>query len=71
MFGLTSWLASRYKEWNRMTVDLPLPVTSTGDMNLDTILFSSDWSPEAAVSCFANARPPGIYKEDYINEIFR
>ncbi len=25
-----------------------------------------DWSPEAALAAFAKARPPGIYKEDYI-----
>ncbi len=29
-----------------------------------------DWSPEAAVAEFTRARPPGIYKEHYIQEIF-
>lgn len=30
-----------------------------------------DCSVEAAVMSFAQARPPGIYKEDYIKELFR
>jgi len=30
-----------------------------------------DCSVEAALAVFANARPPGIYKQDYINELFR
>lgn len=30
-----------------------------------------DCSVEAAVLAFAQARPPGIYKEDYIKELFR
>jgi len=29
-----------------------------------------DWSPEAALAAFAQARPPGIYKDDYIQELF-
>ncbi len=28
-----------------------------------------DWSPEAAVAEFARVRPPGIYKEDYIQVV--
>ena len=32
---------------------------------------TEDWSPEAAVLEFAAKRPPGIYKADYIEEIFR
>lgn len=28
-----------------------------------------DWSIDAAISTFANKRPPGIYKQDYINEL--
>uniref|UniRef100_A0A4W4EKI4 mRNA-capping enzyme n=1 Tax=Electrophorus electricus TaxID=8005 RepID=A0A4W4EKI4_ELEEL len=30
-----------------------------------------DWSVEAAVSAFAQARSPGIYKGDYLKELFR
>uniref|UniRef100_A0A8V0X9Q7 mRNA-capping enzyme n=1 Tax=Gallus gallus TaxID=9031 RepID=A0A8V0X9Q7_CHICK len=30
-----------------------------------------DWSIEAAVATFAQARPPGIYKGDYLKELFR
>lgn len=30
-----------------------------------------DCSVEAALSAFAAARPPGIYKEDYIRELYR
>lgn len=30
-----------------------------------------DCSVEAAVMAFAQARPPGIYKGDYIKELFR
>ncbi|XP_043219456.1 mRNA-capping enzyme-like isoform X1 [Amphibalanus amphitrite] len=32
---------------------------------------NGDWSIEAAVDAFARARPPGIYKKDYIDELFR
>lgn len=30
-----------------------------------------DFSPEAAVAEFARVRPPGIYKQDYLRELFR
>ncbi|XP_060092942.1 mRNA-capping enzyme isoform X2 [Heteronotia binoei] len=30
-----------------------------------------DWSIEAAVATFTQARPPGIYKADYLKELFR
>jgi mRNA-capping enzyme len=30
-----------------------------------------DFSIDAAIMCFARVRPPGIYKQDYINELFR
>jgi mRNA-capping enzyme len=29
-----------------------------------------NWSIEAAVATFAQARPPGIYKSDYSKELF-
>lgn len=34
-------------------------------------LFFFFGSIEAAVATFAQARPPGIYKEDYLKELFR
>ncbi|XP_059617367.1 mRNA-capping enzyme-like [Phlebotomus argentipes] len=30
-----------------------------------------NFSVEAAIGCFSDARPPGIYKQDYIEELFR
>lgn len=30
-----------------------------------------DWSIDAAITCFAQSRPPGIYKQDYLNELCR
>lgn len=30
-----------------------------------------DFSIDMAVALFAQCRPPGIYKQDYINELFR
>ena len=30
-----------------------------------------DFSIEAAVNCFSRARQPGIYKQDYINELYK
>ena len=38
-------------------------------MGLERICFLS--SVEAAVRAFAQVRPPGIYKEDYLQELFR
>lgn len=29
------------------------------------------FSLHAAIQCFARARPPGIYKQDYLQELFR
>lgn len=29
-----------------------------------------DWSVDAAIGLFGNCRPPGIYKDDYIKELF-
>ena len=43
----------------------------TGFLISSYLIETEDWSPEAAVSAFTKARPPGIYKEDYINELFR
>lgn len=43
----------------------------TGFLIVSYIVEKMDWSVEAGLSAFAKARPPGIYKADYINELFR
>ena len=43
----------------------------TGFLISSYLIETEDWSPEAAVLEFAEKRPPGIYKADYIDEIFR
>lgn len=30
-----------------------------------------DWQVDVAINCFAEARPPGIYKESYLKEIYK
>ena len=42
----------------------------TGFLIAAYLVCTQDWSPEAAVEAFARARPPGIYKEHYIQELF-
>ena len=43
----------------------------TGFLISAYLIETEDWSPEAAVVEFASKRPPGIYKADYIEELFR
>ncbi|XP_037030418.1 mRNA-capping enzyme [Bradysia coprophila] len=43
----------------------------TGFLIVSYMVERMDCSVEAAVLAFAQARPPGIYKEDYIKELFR
>ena len=43
----------------------------TGFLISSYFIETEDWSPEAAVSEFARKRPPGIYKADYIEELFQ
>ncbi len=43
----------------------------TGFLISAFLIQTEDWSPEAAVGAFAEARKPGIYKGDYIQELFR
>ncbi|XP_035210837.1 mRNA-capping enzyme-like isoform X2 [Stegodyphus dumicola] len=43
----------------------------TGFLIIAYLIESLSWSVDAAVRCFSLARPPGIYKEDYIEELFR
>ncbi|XP_037938314.1 mRNA-capping enzyme-like [Teleopsis dalmanni] len=42
----------------------------TGFLIISYLVERLDCSVEAALSMFAVARPPGIYKQDYINELF-
>jgi mRNA-capping enzyme len=34
------------------------------------LVLKLDWSVDAAVSVFAQMRPPGIYKQEYLNDLF-
>lgn len=43
----------------------------TGFLICAFLVEKMDWSIEAAVATFAQARPPGIYKGDYLKELFR
>ncbi|XP_020708815.2 mRNA-capping enzyme [Athalia rosae] len=43
----------------------------TGFLVISYLVESDGTSVDAALAEFANARPPGIYKEDYIKELFR
>lgn len=42
----------------------------TGFMICSFLYEVRDWSIDAAIAMFASKRPPGIYKQDYINELF-
>jgi len=41
----------------------------TGFLIVSYLVEIEDWSVEAAINTFANARPPGIYKQDYLEEL--
>ncbi|KRZ14995.1 mRNA-capping enzyme [Trichinella zimbabwensis] len=43
----------------------------TGFLICSYLVVVNDWSIDAAASEFARARPPGIYKQDYLDEIFK
>lgn len=43
----------------------------TGFLIVSYMVERMDCSVEAAILAFADARPPGIYKQDYIIELFR
>ncbi|XP_066533828.1 mRNA-capping enzyme [Hoplias malabaricus] len=43
----------------------------TGFLICAYLVEKMDWSVEAAVAAFAKARSPGIYKGDYLKELFR
>uniref|UniRef100_A0AAY4BAH4 mRNA-capping enzyme n=1 Tax=Denticeps clupeoides TaxID=299321 RepID=A0AAY4BAH4_9TELE len=43
----------------------------TGFLICAYLVEKMDWSVDAAVVAFAKARTPGIYKEDYLKELFR
>ena len=42
----------------------------TGFMICTFLCSERDWAIDAAVSHFASKRPPGIYKQDYLNSLF-
>ncbi|KAG8184984.1 hypothetical protein JTE90_024519 [Oedothorax gibbosus] len=43
----------------------------TGFLIISYLIESLSWGVEAAVHVFSQARPPGIYKQDYLNELFK
>ncbi|XP_053672944.1 mRNA-capping enzyme [Anopheles nili] len=43
----------------------------TGFLIVSYMVERLDWSVDAALMEFAKSRPPGIYKDDYIKELFR
>lgn len=43
----------------------------TGFLICSYLVREFDWDIEAAIIQFAKARPPGIYKQDYIDELFK
>lgn len=43
----------------------------TGFLICAYLVEKMDWSVEAAVAAYAHARSPGIYKQDYLKELFR
>ncbi|KAL8575961.1 hypothetical protein ACOMHN_051979 [Nucella lapillus] len=43
----------------------------TGFLVVSYLVEKLSWSVEAAVREFAKSRPPGIYKQDYLDELFR
>lgn len=43
----------------------------TGFLIASYLVERLDYSVEASLAVFAEARPPGIYKQDYINELFK
>ncbi|XP_064652771.1 mRNA-capping enzyme-like [Lineus longissimus] len=43
----------------------------TGFLIIAYLVEKQSWSVDAAVNLFAKARPPGIYKQDYLDELYR
>ena len=43
----------------------------TGFMISSYLIETEDWSPDAALAEFGSKRPPGIYKPEYIEDLFR
>lgn len=65
---------------DRFVVDNPMQIVGvhcthgfnrTGFLIVSYMVEKMDCSVEAAIMAFAKARPPGIYKADYIKELFR
>ena len=43
----------------------------TGFLICSYLVEENDWDVQTAVAAFAQARPPGIYKRDYVEELYR
>lgn len=43
----------------------------TGFLIISYLVEQFSWELQAAIQCFARARPPGIYKQDYLQELYR
>ncbi|KAK2176308.1 hypothetical protein NP493_672g01027 [Ridgeia piscesae] len=43
----------------------------TGFLIISYLVLKQDWSVEAATDRFSRVRPPGVYKQDYLNELFK
>ena len=43
----------------------------TGFLIISYLILEVDWSLSAAVQAFAEARSPGIYKQDYLDELHK
>jgi len=41
----------------------------TGFLIVSYLVEKADWAVDAAINAFANCRPPGIYKQDYLQEL--
>ncbi|XP_071074694.1 mRNA-capping enzyme isoform X2 [Dasypus novemcinctus] len=70
----TSYMGSRHSttELHRLpSVHCTHGFNRTGFLICAFLVEKMDWSIEAAVATFAQARPPGIYKGDYLKELFR
>uniref|UniRef100_A0A0K2UM70 mRNA-capping enzyme n=1 Tax=Lepeophtheirus salmonis TaxID=72036 RepID=A0A0K2UM70_LEPSM len=67
-------IISKFKEQNPLKaiiVHCTHGFNRTGFMIGAYLVEHESWSPEASIQAFAQSRPPGIYKQDYLTEFFR
>lgn len=67
-------LSQRFLEKNptkRIAVHCTHGFNRTGFLICSYLVKEHDWDIEAAIQTFAKCRPPGIYKQEYIDELFR